>query len=193
MSMDYIKTENGIQATTELKVKRLRERYKALFPLGCTREERFEVAKKVRALPGVKEAVQGSLFLWSENNVIKPACLELLAIKEFEERWLFQSAYSLMEIYLQHNEDIQSIEQLDAALIVIYLGVADFTNRRQGEIIQQLWDQQTMRGKPMWLLYKGSEASFKKTYPELADYVFKSKSIKTLHVSNGLPSESEEL
>ena len=89
------------------------------------------------------------------------------------------NAYELINIYLDKNEDYQSINQINTDLSFIYLGYSEFDNKRQSDIIVQLFDGNLSKGKNTILTYKTVSKeplqSLKLLYPLVYDYIINNK------------------
>lgn len=75
------------------------------------------------------------------------------------------NAYKLIEIYLDKDEEWKSISDIECEILVITLGYAEFPNKQQGNIINQVIEQQLSRGQKFWLFVRGSSGL--SAYPEV--------------------------
>lgn len=85
------------------------------------------------------------------------------------------NAYELIDIYLGHSEYYSCISEIRSDLVVIYDGYGGIPNKQKGNMIVQLIEQQRMKGKKFWFLYKGTSKDLKSTYPEVYEILEENK------------------
>lgn len=164
----FVKTEKGMEVTPEFKLLQLKSRFRELFPLGVTKEELKSLWTLFKSDQRLEEASKGNAVVYMTEDVLNPLLLYMFVSRGSKDPFILMNAYSLIEIYLGHNENITSIEQLESQLIVLYMGYSEFENKRQADIIMQLIEQQIIRRGNLWIVYKGSDDSFANKYRDLS-------------------------
>lgn len=83
------------------------------------------------------------------------------------QSYMFINAYELIDIYLGNKEEIKCISDIEVSLIIVYLGYSEFENKRQSDVIEQVFEIQRVWRRKMWVLYRGT--GFDKKYPRIVD------------------------
>lgn len=83
------------------------------------------------------------------------------------QSYMFMNAYELIDIYLGNKEEIKCISDIEASLVIVYLGYSEFENKRQSDVIEQLFEIQRINRRKMWVLYRGTTMDSK--YPKVVD------------------------
>lgn len=188
----FKKGPNGTEATLEFKLLQLKSRYKDLFPLGVNEQELKSLWSIFNSTPALGKMAKSNGYVCMSEDILRPLLLRLFVEKGQFTDYRLMNAYSLIEIYLGHNDDITSIEQLESNHIVLYLGFSEFENKRQADIIMQLIEQQLLRRGTLWLIYKGSEDTFANKYRELLQLMNQRKFVG-ININTRATSGSEEL
>lgn len=181
----YKVTNNGVVASPKLKFLKFISRYPEI-----------ETRLKSRPLHGndielIKYVVNLLNTKYNGNDIKRPIIfthtgdswhLIMIALLIYGKRLITcttLNAYELINIYLDKNEDYQSINQINTDLSFIYLGYSEFDNKRQSDIIVQLFDGNLSKGKNTILTYKTVSKeplqSLKLLYPLVYDYIINNK------------------
>lgn len=157
--MDFVKEDGLFKVTPELKLKRFVSRYPEIF-----RSKKFDLAKYKKVYNEISEVRDFQAIIY-DNDVMNYVLMALLMRFGKYSDVLIINAYTLLDIYLGKNDDWKSIEDIENKIVCVYLGYSEFENRRQSDIIEQLIEQQRVRGNKLWLLYKGRD--IKEKYPKI--------------------------
>lgn len=161
--MDYIKSEEGYQATNNLKLKRLKTHYSDLFPLNIPFEDKKEV------LSFIKEEFRDLNFnsnyiVFCNKDILKPLILfGFIKLGGFQD-YIMMNTYRLLDITLGKDMDYETIGQVYADYSILYSGYREFNNKRQSDVVEQYIEQMIMRGKKVWMYHKGSKQNFNRRY-----------------------------
>lgn len=160
-------------------------KYPELFPLEPT-------PKLVPAhISLVRERLAGidfrkGVILLSTQDLMKTCFLYgILSIGE-EVSFKMMNAYGLIEILLglsREEDAYTAISQLEHRVVALYLGYSEMENRRQSDVIEQLFSLSSTRGpirrvsseyetshlvgQAVWLFFKGSLSHMTKQYPNV--------------------------
>lgn len=146
---DYNVIEGKTVATPQMKVKRFFNRYPDV-SRDMTLESLQEVYGKITST--------GPLVLVSYRGELRSQVLASLLMRNHKyDNLLVLNAYSLIDIYLGNNDDCKSLLEIDRDIVCIYAGYNEFENKRTQDVILQLADQQMVRNKKFWFLYRGSD------------------------------------
>jgi len=166
---DYIEKEGRRVATDELKMRRFRAKYPFLFPIPSPPEEERQKIKRL-----ITDEVTGSNIFVSGTDDYLKYCVAQLIIQHGEYIDVtMMNAYRLIYILVGEDEDYPNLNEVKTPNLVIYLGYAELQNKRQGDVIEQIFEIQRVRGHRLWLYYKGSYTVFQNKYPILVDMIDK--------------------
>ena len=90
--------------------------------------------------------------------------------------------------FFSYSSVILSIEP---QLLVLYLGISGTENRRQEDFIIQIWEEQRVNNRHVWLFYKGIESQMSQKYPVLSSRL-KELNVSFIKVNNKVCSKVEE-
>lgn len=83
------------------------------------------------------------------------------------QSYMFINAYELIDIYLGNKEEIKCISDIEVSLAIVYMGYSEFENKRQLDVLEQLFEQQRVNRRKLWILYRGN--SIESKYSRLVD------------------------
>ena len=95
------------------------------------------------------------IIQYDEDLLNYVATALLLKIGKFES-YIFMNAYELIDIYLGNKEEFRCISDIDCRTAIIYLGYSEFENKRQADVLEQLFEFQRVEKKRCYILFKGS-------------------------------------
>lgn len=143
-------------------------RLKAKFPQIITKDLDMQVVKEIYSKLQSKSF---SLISYT-RDYMKESILALILkqseiTKEFPSNISIMNAYELIEIYLGHVEEITSVFQISPNTLIIYLGYSEFENKRQSDILEQVFENQRVQNKRFHVVYKGRTLT--ERYPKLVE------------------------
>lgn len=175
---DYVIKDGKLVPNPILKVKKFKRMYPRLFTSNIDSLKLKEVREELSSIA----TPYSNVMVCHSEEIMNYVIINLILKMDSYEDVLIMNGYELLDIYLGNNEDVKSIFDVTAKVICLYLGYSEFENKRQSDIIEQLCEQQRVRGNYVWLIYKGRNVDEK--YPRLKDMfnkrvnIFKSKKIQ---------------
>lgn len=180
---DYNVVDGKTVATSRMKVKRFFNRYP-----DVSRDMPMESLQRVFG----QIQKSGSLVLVTYQGELRSEVLASLLMRNQKyDNLVVYNAYSLIDIFLGNNEDVQSLLDIDRDIVCVYAGYNEFENKRAQDVILQVADQQKVHYKKFWFLYKGND--MKERYALVYRYFEENRGlIYDLNSSANQTSVSEE-
>lgn len=144
--------------TPQSKLQRFLFRYRDIFTHPMSKDE------FLYSVRSVKEPIKNGVVYFEGMSTEPLLAAHLMQVGEFKNVQLL-NAYKLIEIYLDKDEEWESISDIQCQILVITLGFAEFPNKQQGNIICQAIEQQISRGGQFWLFVRGMNGLA--NYPEV--------------------------
>lgn len=172
--------------TAQEKLSNLIRRYPSIFLNRPMVKEDF-----VKVFDCIKDNYSDQLVVQYSEEVIQYVFLSLVILSKVKGNVIVDSAFRLVDIYLGHDEDFQSISDFSGNNICLYLGYSEMENKRQEDFINQLAEYQIMQNRKFWLLYRGKGIETK--YKEIAR-VFKDKivTVNLTGIKSSVSSKSKK-
>jgi len=104
-----------------------------------------------------------SMFLFSLLDEGKYLSIDLLSI------------YDLVDIFLGNNPKYRRLLDVERDPLLIYMGYYEFPNKRLEEAFVQVAENLRLKGKRLWIYYKGTAREFSSNYPMVYNYVRSNK------------------
>lgn len=166
----------------ELKMRKLRARYPDICQISNFDKDKFmQCLSQVTDKPF--EIIQFSGELLNYIALAK-------VIKDGNyQSYMFMNAYELIDIYLGNKSDLKCISDIEATLVIVYLGYSEFENKRQCDVMEQLFEMQRVHRRKFWVLYRGS--SIESKYQRLVD-AFKAQGYPVTKISDRVVSSVGE-
>lgn len=79
----------------------------------------------------------------------------ILLKKGVNRSFLYFNSYEFLDIYLGHHPKYRALLQIQADVVVVDYGFAEFENKRQADSLNQVLCNQLKKGKLFWLFSLG--------------------------------------